>query len=79
MRIVIDIPESNYPFFRELVDMLPFVKVVRNYYSGKTTSVNTWDELADCMGKDTNIRIANMDALYETLPDYLKEGGIDIE
>lgn len=79
MRIVIDIPESNYAFFRQLVDMLPFAKVVRNYFAVQTATVNTWQELEASMGKDTNVRIPNIDALYESLPDYLKDDGTDTQ
>ena len=75
MRIIIEIPETNYHFFRELVEMLPFAKVVRNYFAPQTVIATSWADLSMSMGKEVNVCIPDMENFYKTLPDYLQEDG----
>ena len=79
MRILVEIPETDYVFFRHLVEMLPFAKVVSNYFAPETVNTPTWGELSMSMNKEVNVRITDMEQFYHTLPDYLQEDGSDIE
>ncbi|MFN0200210.1 MAG: hypothetical protein ACKVTZ_01745, partial [Bacteroidia bacterium] len=68
MRIVLEIPDNHYRFFTELLARLSFAKIVKSVIAPVTVTAHSWQQLTEQMGKDTNVRITDMEAFYATLP-----------